>query len=395
MERLTRIFGLLALFATLAIQSASAQYLFIGNLSYVPPGGPSPPAPAAAVGFTTLAMHSTLLSNTAGNWYQSVCMTNCVNGATQNGNGTILLNPASQSAMLIATAQKNNAAAAPYKFSGVAYGCGFYAQVVMSWTGNGTPPVDPTLWSADIETLSSGGGSWNSWGNGSLSATLTNGNANVALNFNPTNVFANGTGTVQVNDVIQFTNTVGNIVGGTNYHVISTTSTSAQISATTGGSAITPSASGADPLNFYEWHEFDIVEDDLGALKIGTPDATHAWFNVEGVSPTAQTHSTFAGQSVSATFKSQAQTYAGMWVPATAGTPGYFKWFLNGVLGGTQNYNLWSASNGPPPIYGTTAMAGVDNRHLVLMMGTAPANPVTIYDFQLWQGPGACNITEP
>jgi hypothetical protein len=100
---------------------------------------------------------------------------------------------------------------------------------------------------------------------------------------------------------------------------------------------------------------------------------------------------------------SQPHKYGVLWVPATGSadtttTQGYLKFYFDDVqVGSTFVWNyydptLTSSYPAPPPVNGTTAMSGMDYRHLTLILGTGTAQPMTVYSVSVWQQSSAQNL---
>jgi hypothetical protein len=65
--------------------------------------------------------------------------------------------------------------------------------------------------------------------------------------------------------------------------------------------------------------------------------------------------------------------YGLLWVPATATTQGYLKFYFDGALVGIST--PWSQ--------GAAALSVIDSRHLALILGTG-GSPTTVYNVQVW-----------
>lgn len=96
-------------------------------------------------------------------------------------------------------------------------------------------------------------------------ATITASNANITVtNDGSTSLAGQAPSMLGAGSWVTFGTTRGNIVAGTTYYVISGTSTAVQISATLGGPALTPSASGTSTLdsvygggNYFKYYAAD------------------------------------------------------------------------------------------------------------------------------------------
>jgi hypothetical protein len=94
------------------------------------------------------------------------------------------------------------------------------------------------------------------------------------------------------------------------------------------------------------------------------------------------------------TDNTQYHKYAGLIVPATATTQGYYKAYFDDVQkGNTVFWNQYDPAAAPPPVPGTTAWARTDVQHLYLMLGSGSANPMTIKSVSVWQKDATKNLT--
>jgi len=85
--------------------------------------------------------------------------------------------------------------------------------------------------------------------------------------------------------------------------------------------------------------------------------------------------------------------YAALWVPATSTTQGYVKFFFDDVNYGSTFY--WSQYTNQPPVPTTSSpwLYGIiDQQHLALLFGSG-SSPMTVRSIDVWQGDGACNVT--
>jgi hypothetical protein len=100
---------------------------------------------------------------------------------------------------------------------------------------------------------------------------------------------------------------------------------------------------------------------------------------------------------------SQPHKYGVLWVPATGYgdttiTQGYLKFYFDRVQVGTaftwNYYDPTVTSTYPafPPVNGSSAMSGMDWRHMVLILGTGTAQPMTVYGVSVWQRTDAQNL---
>jgi hypothetical protein len=145
-------------------------------------------------------------------------------------------------------------------------------------------------------------------------------------------------------------------------------------------------------LGFGNWIEADVVEFNASGLSYGI--AMHNWYGTPADFKDVNT-GTLVGSPVTTpegTDFSRPHKYGLLWVPATSSAKGYAKWFFDDVqVGNTVTWNRYSQSSRPPPVAGSSAFSVIDNRHLVLILGTG-SNPVTISAVSVWQRSAAHNI---
>lgn len=100
---------------------------------------------------------------------------------------------------------------------------------------------------------------------------------------------------------------------------------------------------------------------------------------------------------------SQPHKYGALWVPATGSgdtttTKGYLKFYFDDVqVGSTFTWNYYDPTMTAtypafPPVNGTSAMSGMDYRHMTMILGTGTAQPMTVYDVSVWQQSNANNL---
>jgi hypothetical protein len=93
------------------------------------------------------------------------------------------------------------------------------------------------------------------------------------------------------------------------------------------------------------------------------------------------------------TVASQPNTYGFLWVPATNTTQGYAKFFFDGTqVGNTVYWNKYNPATPPSPVSGSTAFSVLDARHLALILGSGPNNPMTVDSVQVWQASTANDL---
>lgn len=293
------------------------------------------PAQAAAVGYNTQTFGSAVALGT--NWFNWGFYGDgpqVANATSLNADGSLLLtgNENNNFGATIASAQPINGGNG---WSGYAFGDGFYAEATLSFTGQNTfyyPNGGPAFWMLDIEHLSQG----------------------------PYNI---------------------------NW----------------------PSA----PVGCIDFFEVDAMEFDASVAN-GYQNGIATWYgsgngqcaNGATANPNTQIPGVAGGALVpSGTDLSQPHKYGVLWVPATGSgdtttAQGYLKFYFDGAqVGSTFNWNYYdptlSATYPPiPPVNGTSAMSGMDYRHMALILGTGTSQPMTVYGVTVWQRTAANNLTQ-
>lgn len=85
---------------------------------------------------------------------------------------------------------------------------------------------------------------------------------------------------------------------------------------------------------------------------------------------------------------SQPHRYGCLWVPATPASRGYLKFYFDGSQTGKTfywRYNDPAHPFPPPPRNNDTAMSGMDQRHMFLILGTGTHQPMTVRSVSVWQ----------
>jgi hypothetical protein len=83
---------------------------------------------------------------------------------------------------------------------------------------------------------------------------------------------------------------------------------------------------------------------------------------------------------------SKPHKYGFLWVPATPTKRGRAAWYFDGKQVGTTVYwHQYHPSNPPPPVVGSSAWSVMDVRHLYVMLGSSPDNPITVWNVGVWQ----------
>jgi hypothetical protein len=102
---------------------------------------------------------------------------------------------------------------------------------------------------------------------------------------------------------------------------------------------------------------------------------------------------------------SQPHKYGLLWVPATGlgdvtTTQGYLKFYFDDTqVGSTFTWNYYDPSFKArypafPPVNGSSAMSGMDWRHMTLILGTGTAQPMTVYEVSVWQQSNSNNLSQ-
>jgi hypothetical protein len=149
-----------------------------------------------------------------------------------------------------------------------------------------------------------------------------------------------------------------------------------------------------------DYFEVDFMEYDAGTYAF--QNGIGNWY---GYPPTKSTSNPYEAVGNSAgsvivssdTDFSQYHKYGCLWVPATPSTQGYLKFYFDGVQVGQTfywNYNNPNNPFPPPPVNNSTAMSGMDERHLFLILGTGTSQPMTVQSVTVWQASAANNLVE-
>ncbi|HYZ20876.1 MAG TPA: hypothetical protein VE690_01850, partial [Rhodopila sp.] len=147
------------------------------------------------------------------------------------------------------------------------------------------------------------------------------------------------------------------------------------------------------PTGYGNWIEADMAEfDSPGVYGVGI----HNWYGSVGSGNDTNT-GPISGSPVypaGADFTNP-NTYGFLWVPATATTQGYAKFFFNGVqVGNTITWNQYNPSAGPAPsLSNGTAFSVMDSLHLALILGTGASSSVHVYSVAVWQKSAANDIS--
>lgn len=105
----------------------------------------------------------------------------------------------------------------------------------------------------------------------------------------------------------------------------------------------------------------------------------------------------------SETDHTQFHKYGMLWIPATASSQGYIKFFFDGVHTGsvlpntvsrTHVWDQYDGSETPPPVEGSTAFNILDNQYLALILNTGTGMKFEAESIEVWQASAANNLTQ-
>jgi hypothetical protein len=331
------------------------------------------PAAASAVGYTTLTFNSTTLGSTSGTWqsFNFYGSSQPANYAVQSPDGSILLGSLvaggyGHGFATISTAHALQGWPAQ-TWQGVAFGGGFFARAVFSFTGQ-TNTSDygkghPVWWMLDIEQTSQ----------------------DVHRYLPGWPVPPN---TAAWNSTTGYT--YGQYVGyGGRYYVCILANTNVLPTDTTHW---TLSSAFTDSFEV-DFMEYDVQQFVFqmnagnwygGNARGGAISTKSPWSSFRGVNGAVTVPNT--------TDFSQPHTYDCLWVPATATTQGYIQFYMDeALIAGPMRWNQWQVGQLPPPVTNVSAMAGMDLRHMFLIFGTGTSYPMTVHSVQVWQASAANN----
>jgi hypothetical protein len=146
------------------------------------------------------------------------------------------------------------------------------------------------------------------------------------------------------------------------------------------------------PSGYDHWGELDVIEANIA----GNTAYGGAFFDWYGVLPSPSKVHLNVGSpfQVGSIDWAAANKYAVLWVPATATTLGYLKFFFNDAqVGHTAYWNQYDASRPPPPKAGATAGSIMDVRHWALIIGNGnKRDAMKVRSVRIWQVSDAHNI---
>lgn len=141
---------------------------------------------------------------------------------------------------------------------------------------------------------------------------------------------------------------------------------------------------------YNNWCEVDFFELNSGATAEGV--AYHNWYGTLPSPPKADlnVHSPISFGTPAPNL-ALPHKYGYLWVMATSTTQGFWKIYFDDVLISTSvGWDLYNPALAPPPA-GTNIGSVLDTRHLLLIMGTSPTNPMTVNSVKIWQASNATN----
>jgi hypothetical protein len=164
-----------------------------------------------------------------------------------------------------------------------------------------------------------------------------------------------------------------------------------------------PKDSSGNPYD--DFFEVDFFEYDLpGGYQFGIGN----WYGYPPTKSTSNPTSQYGHNVVGSlmvpagTDFSQPHKYGTLWVPATGSgqnttTQGYLQNYFDGVPLGPKYFWDYHDPNAPgypapAPAVGSTAMSGMDWRHMFLILGTEPEHPMTVYSVKVWQASASDNL---
>lgn len=361
------------------------------------------PPQAAAVGYTVLtfgpSVATTTVATSKPSWYPfgffgisyptplinnsdgSVTIP-CYNGTNNNG----CFNSNNYAGQM-ASALPSFTGGTWQSFSGTAFGGGGYFEATLAYSGcfaDGTYGIPgAAFWANDVESMNGGS-------QGDLTARQWPGQPTNYGNWIEVDQLEMNAGGSWVGSISGTTMTVTNLTGGAvgmGNHVNGT--------GIANGTTVTANQSGNGGTGTYTVS----ISQNIGSENMFGTVYQHGiglidWY---GIAPNTQSVNAGAVSGSPAidptnTNYCQPHTYGFLWVPATASTQGYMTFYFDNVQVGKKIvWNQWSASETPPPVVGTTAFNVMDNRHLVLILGSGQ-NAMTVYSVNVWQNSRANDI---
>jgi hypothetical protein len=152
----------------------------------------------------------------------------------------------------------------------------------------------------------------------------------------------------------------------------------------------------ADYVHSTEMDFFEALSGDAGTDSYG--GSMHDWYGIfDETCPPFYCQATLPYQdgqrSVPAgTDFTQYHRYGFLWVPATALADGYAQFYFDGVqIGYTYEWQMLT-DQPPPPTNQPWAFGIIDQRHLFIILGTGPSQPMTVQSVDVWQAGTSANL---
>jgi hypothetical protein len=163
-----------------------------------------------------------------------------------------------------------------------------------------------------------------------------------------------------------------------------------------------PNDSHGQPYN--DFFEVDVMEYDVATYSYQNGIGNYYGYPPGG--GTSNPHDAVPGAAgsilvPSGTDFSQYHKYGCLWVPATPSTQGYLKFYFDDVQTDSPTFywNYYDPNDPttyppPPPVNGSTAMSGMDWRHMLLILGTGTSQPMVVQSVSVWQTSNRTNLYE-
>ncbi|MEO6080246.1 MAG: hypothetical protein ABIQ86_10760 [Steroidobacteraceae bacterium] len=332
---------------------------------------------AASVGYTVQTFNSTTLGTTSGTWQPWNFYGNSTpaDRYKQNADGTISLQKGSNCGASIATAaHKQNTLA----WDGIAFGGGGYFEVTMSITGADVysyPNCGVSFFMLDVEHTSQGP---------------------YPINWPGTEPAWNPKKKYSAYEVAAYKGQLW----------------ASAINKNVGNVPPSPGKQSSPTwITYTDFFEIDVMEFDAASPRNPTAyqNGIGNWYSAgPGPTATGNPHTEIGGCTgcviaPARTDFSKPHRYGLLWVPATGSgnttmTQGYLKFYFDGTqTGKTFYWNYYDFLNpatypAPPPVNGSTAMSGMDWKHMMLILGGDVQQQATVHSAQVWQASGASNL---
>lgn len=155
------------------------------------------------------------------------------------------------------------------------------------------------------------------------------------------------------------------------------------------------------PPGYRRFIEVDIFEYDL--QRFGLPgdlygSALHDWYGVfQHTCPSGYCARSTANLDVRmrtppGTDFSRYHRYGFLWIPANAGQPGKAQFFFDGKPVGKPMTWVRAGDGSPETEMKTAGFSVLDKDHLVLILGSGSAQPMTVRSVDVWQATSAANL---